>query len=54
MVKNMFRPQKTVKETGIKVYNTLGLPTLLYGRENWTIKATDARRKTAAEMKECT
>jgi hypothetical protein len=43
----MFRPKKT----RIKLYNTLALPTLLYGSENWTIKARDARRITAAEMK---
>jgi len=34
-----------------KIYNTLALPMLLYGSETWTIKARDARRITAAEMK---
>ena len=34
---------------GLQVYNTLALPVLLYGSE--TIKASDARRITAAEMK---
>jgi hypothetical protein len=34
-----------------KSYNTLPLPTLLYGSENWTIKARDATKLTAAEMK---
>ena len=29
----------------------LALPVLLYGSETWAIKATDARRITAAEMK---
>jgi len=29
----------------------LALPVLLYGRETWTIKASDARRITAAEIK---
>jgi hypothetical protein len=43
----MFRPKKT----RIKLYSTLALPTLLYGSENWTTKARDARRITAAEMK---
>jgi len=38
-------------KTTIKLYNTLVLPTLLYGNETWTIKASDARRITAAEMK---
>jgi len=39
------------EETRIKLYNTLALPVLLYGSETWTIKARDARRITAAEMK---
>ena len=44
---NMFKTQKT----RIKLYNTLALPGLPYGSENWTIKARDARRVTEAEMK---
>ena len=47
----MFRPQKTLKKTRIKLYNTLALPVLLYGSEAWTTKARDARRITAAEVK---
>jgi hypothetical protein len=47
----MFRPQKTLKKTRIKLYNTLALPALLDGSENGTIKAKDVRRITAAEMK---
>jgi hypothetical protein len=50
ILNNTFRPQKTLKKTRIKLYNTLGLPVLLYGSETWTIKARDARRITAAEM----
>jgi hypothetical protein len=42
---------KPLKKTRIKLYNTLALPVLLYGSETWTIKARDARRITAAEMK---
>ena len=34
-----------------KLYNTQALPFLLPGRETWTIKASDARRITAVEMK---
>jgi hypothetical protein len=47
------RPSKTLKKTRIKLCNrpTLALPTLLYGSENWTINARDARRITAEEMK---
>jgi hypothetical protein len=48
---NMFRPQKTLKERRINLYNTQTLSALLYGSENWTVKARDARRITAAEMK---
>ena len=51
ILNNAFRPQKTLTKTGIKLYNTLALPVLLYGSETWTIKARDARRITAAEMK---
>jgi len=43
--------KKTLKKTRIKLHNTLALPVLLYGGETWTIKASDARRITAAEMK---
>ena len=51
ILNNVFRQQKTLKKTRIKLYNTLALPVLLYGSETWTIKARDARRITAAEMK---
>ena len=51
IINNVFRPQKTLKKTTIKLYNTLALPVLLYGGEIWTVKARDARRITAAEMK---
>jgi len=47
----VFKPQKTLKKTRLKLYNTLALPVLLYGSESWTIKARDTRRITAAEMK---
>jgi len=50
ILNNVFRPQKTLKKTRIKLYNTLALQ-VLYGSETWTIKARDARRITAAEMK---
>src|SRR5215469_9821818 len=48
---NVFRPQKTLKKTRIKLYNTLTIPVLLYGSETWTIQAGDTRRISAAEMK---
>jgi len=48
---NTFRPQKTPNKTQIELYNTLILLTLLHGGENCTVKARDARRKTAAEIR---
>ena len=50
-IKATYSTQKTLKKTRIKLYNTLALPVLLYGSETWTVKARDARRITAAEMK---
>ena len=35
----------------LKLYNTLVLPTFLYGSENWTLTASQRRRIEAAEMK---
>jgi hypothetical protein len=51
IINNVIRPKKTLKKTRIKLYNTLALPTLLYGSENWTIKVRGATRITAAEIK---
>jgi DNA-binding sugar fermentation-stimulating protein len=51
ILNNVCRPQEILKETRIKLYNTLALPVLLYGNETWTIKARDARRITTTEMK---
>ena len=51
ILNNVFRPQTTLKKTRIKLYNTIDLPVLLYVSETWTIKARDARRIKAAEMK---
>jgi len=51
ILNNVFRPQERLKKTRIKLYNTLALPVLLYGSETWTVKARDARRITAAQMK---
>jgi len=51
ILNNVFRPQKTLKKTRIKLYNALALPVLLYGSETWTIRTREARRITEAEMK---
>jgi hypothetical protein len=37
ILNNVFRHQKALKETRIKLYNALALPVLLYGSETWTI-----------------
>jgi len=42
---------KVRKETTLKIYNTLVLPTFLYGSENWTLTVLQRRRIEAAEMK---
>jgi len=38
-------------ETILKLYNTLVLPTFLYGSENWTLTDLQIRRIEEAEMK---
>jgi hypothetical protein len=43
--------KKLRMETILKLYNTLVLPTFLYGSENWTFTASQRRRIEAAEMK---
>jgi hypothetical protein len=47
--KTIFRKVRT--EIIWKIYNTLVLPTFLYGLENWTLTALQRRRLEAAEMK---
>jgi hypothetical protein len=51
LTNNTFRPHETLKTTTVKLYNSQALPAMLCVSENWTIKARDARRITAAEMK---
>ena len=48
ILNSVFRPQKPLKKTKIKLYNTLALPVLLYGSKTWTIKQV---MPVAAEMK---
>jgi hypothetical protein len=48
----MFKKFYTVQhKKHLRIYNTLALPTPLYGSKNWTIEARNARRITSAEMK---
>ena len=43
--------RKVGMETILKIYNTLVLPTFLYGSENWTLTNLQRRRIEAAENK---
>ena len=52
ILNNVFRPQNPLKKTRMILYNTIGLPVLLYCSETWTIKARDARRITAASSRD--
>jgi len=47
--RTIFKKLRT--ESILKIYNTLVLPTFLYGSENWTLTAQQRRRIEAAEMK---
>ena len=47
--RSIFKKVRT--ETIFKIYNTLVMPTFLYGSENWTLTALQRRRIEAAEMK---
>jgi hypothetical protein len=47
--RTIFRKLRT--KTILKIYNTLVLPTFLYGSEKWTLTALLRRRIQAAEMK---
>jgi hypothetical protein len=61
-VQNLLSSRLLSRNVKVKIFKTivcqlfcmgvkLGLPSLLYGSGNWTIKARDATRITAAEMK---
>jgi len=47
--RTIFKKMRTV--TILKIYNTLVLPTFLYGSENWNLRPLQRRRIEAAEMK---
>jgi hypothetical protein len=51
LINVIFKPSKVQKQTRIQIYNTFALPTLLCGSENWTMKANDKTRITAAETR---
>jgi len=47
--RTIFRKVRTVSI--LKIYNTLIVPTFLYGSENWTLTASQRRRIEGAEIK---
>jgi hypothetical protein len=51
LINTIFKQSKVQKQTRMQIYNTLALTTLLYGSENWTMKANDRTRITAAEIR---
>jgi hypothetical protein len=51
IVNNLFRPQKTLRNTRMESFNIPAHLPLLYGSENLTIKARDTRKVTAAGKK---
>jgi hypothetical protein len=51
IINNTLKSNKVQKGTRIKLYNTLALPVLLDGSDNWTVKSKDKYRLTAAEMR---
>jgi hypothetical protein len=51
LINNTFKPNKFKKNTRIKLHNTLALPVLLYGSENWIVKSKYKSRLTAAGMR---
>jgi hypothetical protein len=46
-----FRTQQTLNKTRIKLRNIRACPAVLCVTENWTVKARDVTRITAAEVK---
>jgi hypothetical protein len=42
---------KTRKDTILKFYKVMAVPTLVYGSENWAVNRADIRTAEAAEMK---
>jgi hypothetical protein len=51
LLNKTLKPNLVQRSTRLKLYNTLALPTLLYGSEIWTNKHCDKNRLRTAEMK---
>jgi hypothetical protein len=51
LLNNVLKPNQIHKTTRLKVYNTLAVPTLIYGSGMWTLIKQDKTRLTTSEMK---
>ncbi|PSN45800.1 hypothetical protein C0J52_10758 [Blattella germanica] len=51
VLNKFFKPSQVQRHTRLKMYKTLARPVLTYGSEEWTIKKTNEKRLTAAEMR---
>jgi hypothetical protein len=51
LLNNALKPNQVHKTTRLKVYNTLAVPTLIYGSEILTLRKQDKTRLTTSEMK---
>jgi ABC-type ATPase involved in cell division len=49
-INNILKPNQVQKSSRMKIYNTLAIPTLIYGREIWTLTQDKSRLK-ASEIK---
>lgn len=51
MLNNILKPKLVQKQSWLKVFNILAIPSLLCDFEIWTLKQRDIRRLKAADMK---
>ena len=51
IINRTLKPPQVQKHVRLKIYNTLALPSLLYGCETWSIREPDKYRMPSAEMK---
>jgi hypothetical protein len=51
IVNQVLKPSKLQKQTRLRIYSTLSIPTLLYGSETWTLMEQDKAIITATRIK---
>jgi hypothetical protein len=50
-INNVLKPNQVQKSSRMKIYNTLAIPTLIYGSKIWTLTQEDKSQLKASEMK---